>query len=256
MNPVLAERVAERFLTHLVATPRGRAFLLGQVADAEGSDEGAIFDHLLAKVEDPELRRMIRRHADDEVRHEALFRARSEAQGVVPPRAPEHLKILPRLSARLGDVMRHEVATDLDVMNAYLLLQVLEERAVTRFPLFERCFRAVDPESADVFAQVAKDEERHLKYCHAISRRFAPDPLARMATLRRFREVEAVVFAETSGDNMELLFARGIVRMPIGRELAWRGFSAVSRRLGGKARTRFWDEMKPGVIDVRTLAAA
>jgi rubrerythrin len=256
MNANLSERVSLRFLRNVVATPPGRAYILSQVADAEGSDEGAIFDHLLAKVDDAELRRLVKRHADDEVRHAAMFRARVDAQGVTAPRVPEELKILPRIAKRLDGVLSNEIKSRRDIMNAYILLQVIEERAVTRFPLFEEAFRAVDPETADVFVAVAKDEERHLKYCHAIARRYAPDAETHAATLTRFRRAEAAVFAETSALNMEHLLEEGIVVLSRRQRVLWRGFGLVARTLGAQARTRFWKEGPAKAGDVAGLVAA
>ncbi len=240
MDANVSERISLRFLRHIVATPEGRAYLLTQVADAEGSDEGAIFDHLLAKVDDAELRRLVKRHADDETRHAALFRARVDAQGVTPPTVPGTLKILPRISATLDGVLSGGIETHRDIMNAYLLLQVIEERAVTRFPLFEKAFRPVDPETADTFVAVAKDEERHLKYCHAIARRYAPDEATHASTLARYRNAEASVFTETSALNMSHILSHGLVRLTGAQRLAWTAFGALLRNTRAQARTRYW----------------
>ena len=62
-----------RFLDRMLAHPRGRAHVLSTVADAEDTDEGAVFDKLVAQVDDPELHKMIRIHQADEKRHAQLF---------------------------------------------------------------------------------------------------------------------------------------------------------------------------------------
>src|SRR5437762_979970 len=145
MGPNFSERVSLRFLRHVVATPAGRAYILQQVADAESSDEGAIFDHLLARVDDPELRRLVKRHAED-----------------------------------------------------------------------------------------AKDEDRHLKSCHAIARRYAPDALTHAETLARFRRAEAEVFTETSSLNMDHILAHGLAKLSPPQRAFWRGFGQVARATGAQ----------------------
>ena len=99
------------FISHLVATPKGRAHLLNQVADAESNGESKIFDSALALVDDPELRTLIARLAADEVEHARMFEARRNAQGFAIGPAPEHLRILARLDAKLGGFFARGVRT-------------------------------------------------------------------------------------------------------------------------------------------------
>lgn len=127
-------------------------------------------------------------------------------------------------------------------MNTYLLLQVIEERAVTRFPLFEAAFRPVDRETADTFAAVARDEERHLKYCHAIARRYAPDARTHATTLAHYRRAEASVFTETSSLNMSHILSHNLVRLTPAQRLAWTAFGTLVRSIGAQARTRYWSD--------------
>src|SRR5689334_21272422 len=94
-----------RFLKTLLATPAGRAHLLNSVADAESSDEGAIFERLLEHVEDEKLRQMIAKHHDDEKRHGDLLRAQLRRTGIDPGPVPEHLRILSRINVLAGGIM-------------------------------------------------------------------------------------------------------------------------------------------------------
>ncbi|HZS42288.1 MAG TPA: hypothetical protein VFF06_35905, partial [Polyangia bacterium] len=64
-----------RFTKRLLATPEGRAHVLNQIADAESNGENQVFEHILAHVDDPQLRKLIEKHQADEIRHEKLFRA-------------------------------------------------------------------------------------------------------------------------------------------------------------------------------------
>lgn len=223
----IQERLRLRFLRTLVATKEGRAHLLHQIADAEGTDEGKVFEHLLAKVDDPKLKQLIEKHKSDELRHEALFRACAERTGATVPPAPSELHMLERLDAALDHFFTRPIEGDRGVMEAYLILQVIEERAMSQFALFEAVFREVDPETADVFAEVGRDEARHLKYCLAISRRYAPDEETRLETLAKFREVEARAFADNGRANFRYVTERGYFQAGWVEMLMWRALTAM-----------------------------
>jgi rubrerythrin len=233
----LNERLTLRYLTYLLETPAGRAHVLNQCAEAEATDEGEMFDRILAQVDDPELERLVRRHQADELMHAEMFRKCVARTGVTPPPVPENLKLLTRIDQAVGGP--RPVETREDVMHAYLVLQVIEERATTQFAVFERAFRGVDPETADTFASIAKDEARHLKYCQAISKRYAPSEAVREKTLHHLRRVEGIAFAANSRANMEYSFARGYVTMSPIEKAFWRGLTAVRGALGTGQPTPF-----------------
>src|SRR5262249_13554189 len=158
------------------------------------------------------LARMIRRHQADEERHAEMFRACLARTGVDPGPVPEEVKMLVLLDRALDGICARPIVDRAQVMEAYVLLQVIEERAVTQFALIEPTFRRLDPQTADVLVAIGKDEERHLRYCHAIGRRYAPSPEAHRATLERFRAVEARTFAVGSLANMAQVRARRLTR--------------------------------------------
>src|SRR5438105_14323556 len=109
------ERLNLRYLRQLFRTPEGRAHVLAQAMDGEASGESAIFDRLLARVDDPELHRVIGRHREDELRHEKMFRARLEAQGA-KWELPEELRLVPRIDREAGYVMARPIRADRDVL--------------------------------------------------------------------------------------------------------------------------------------------
>jgi rubrerythrin len=224
----LKDQLQTRYLDRLLATHRGRAFVLGQMAEAEGSDEGAIFDRLARRVEDGELQRMIRKHAEDEERHARLFHQCVERTGVDPGPVPAELKIIERIDRALGGFLGQEIEDDLGVMQAYVLLQVIEERAITQFGVIEPILRRHDPGSADVLAEIAADEARHLKYCHAISRRYAPDELTRMRTLRRYRDIEARAFTDNAAANMRYALDHDLLEIAPMEKVLWLGMNRLS----------------------------
>src|SRR5438270_8030389 len=202
----LRERLNRRFIDRVITSPEGRAHLLNQCADAEGNGENGFFEHILAHVDDPSLHKLIAKHRDDELRHEQLFLGARDKTGVDVGPVPDELKLIDRLDRAVGGFFSQPIRDRRDIMQAYLMLQVIEERALTQFALFEAAFRNVDPATADIIAEIAADEDRHLKYCHAIARRYAPSEAVQQSTLDELRQLEARAFADNGRANMEYLF--------------------------------------------------
>ena len=232
------DRLAGFFLNDLLADAPGRAFVLNQAAVAEATDEGRLFDLVLEQVDDPALAKMVRKHRDDETRHAAMFSACVARQGVDPGELPTDLRLLDVIDRRLGGFFAKPIEDALGVMETYLLLQVIEERALHQFSLLEAAMRRHDPETADVIAQIAADERRHLRYCHAIARRYAPDPLTQAETLARFRLVEARAFQEHSRRNMAHMLDHGLVRSKV-RTALWRAVATLTARSDELPLTEF-----------------
>jgi rubrerythrin len=241
----LTEQINHRFLSLLLSTPEGRAHFLSQAAEAESNGEGGVFDRLLAKVDDPEIRRLVGRHQADEVRHAALFTERLAQTGVTPEPVPAHLQLIDRLDEALGKPMDMPMKSRRDVMEAYLLLQVVEERGVTQYGLMEPVLRIHDPATADLLVEIIRDEARHLKYCRAIARRYAPDEATLTASLLRYRRIEAQVYAEHGRANMRYLLEKKILRMGALETLGWRAISALMAVRGKGQRTPFWTDATP-----------
>lgn len=228
----IRDRLSLRYLRHMVKTKKGRAFILTQLADAESNGESAVFDRILARVADADLQKMVVKHRDDEVRHAQLYRAAAERQGVPLEEPPAHLKLIDRLDRAAGGFFDKPIVDGRDVMEAYVMLQVIEERGITQFKLLEQAFRAVDRQTADVIAEIARDEERHLRYCVAIARRYAPDEETRLATLTRYRALEAKCFADNSRALMEHTHAHGHFAAGPLVKLFWRAVQGVGSRQG------------------------
>jgi hypothetical protein len=202
------DRVAMAFMRRLVRTPEGRAHVLRQLADAEGNGENGFFENVLAKVDDAGLRQIIRKHKEDELRHEQMFLACAERAGVPAQPIPAEVKYVERIFDEVG-FYQQPLDTAEDLMGAYLLLQAIEERSVVQFKLFEKVFAEIDPLTAATFAAISKDEERHIKYCHAVAKKYAPDAATHDRKLAEMRELEARAFAENGRANMSYVFSRG-----------------------------------------------
>lgn len=211
----IARFAQRRYMDRLIASRVGRAHVLNQAAFAEDSDEGQVFEALLSQIDDPALQKMVRIHAADETRHAEMFREALARNGFEPWDVGPELSLIARLDAALGGFFDGFLEREHPVMDAYLLLQVIEERAVTQFSAMQPAFAEHDPPTAALLESIAADEERHLKYCVAISRRYAPDSNTATARLAELRQVESVVYAELSRANMKHTLANDM--LAIGR---------------------------------------
>ncbi len=219
--------IQTRYLDRLVHSDRGRAFMLAFMADAERSDEQMVFDTLLARVDDPELHALVRIHRDDEERHGELLDECMRRVGVTPPAVPDELRFVFRLDAQLDGFAAEFVAGRRGVMEAYVLLQVIEERAVVQFPGIARALRSVDPYAADVVERVTEDERRHVRYARAISRRYAPDADTLARTLACFRRAEAVAFAAHGQAYLHFAIDHDLLAVGWPEKLLWRAIGAA-----------------------------
>jgi hypothetical protein len=221
--------IGARFLEKLVATPRGRAFLLRFLQSTEESDEGAIFDTLLERVDDPKLHELVRIHRADEQRHTEIFRqavdrvVRAGGPGTAPGPIPDELRVVARLDELLGQSADGFVAGRVGVLEMYALLLVLEERAVREWPAIVHALRAVDPEAASDVERVVRDEGRHVKYAHAIVRRYAPDEATRERVLGRVRKAEQRAFDEHTNAFTRAVLDRDLLEVGRVERVFWRG---------------------------------
>jgi hypothetical protein len=198
----------------IFAQPAAKAFALCAYADAESGGEGRFFDLALAHVTDPRLRRMIKRHRDDEDRHAALFAARREALGLPAHVVPAHLKTVELLSAACDDLLDRPVRGDTDVAEAYALLFVVEERALLLFGRSAAVCRALgDADTAALFDRIGEDERRHLKYCEVIGREMVGEA-SFAARVTRLRAIEARVYAAQSRAVVRHMLDRGWLTLP------------------------------------------
>jgi rubrerythrin len=237
------QAIAPFILNAILRHPRGRSFFLAQAADAEGSDEGRIFDELLTHIDDPELGRLVKRHQADEARHAELFATAAAAQGVALKPIPDELKLLERMDRKLGGFFDQFHRGQRSVMEVYLLLQVIEERALTQFRTMEPVLRKYDPASADIVKEVIADEERHLKYCRAVARRYAPSDAGLTRVLNEMRELEAISFGEHMRANLRYSLANQLVQAGPGLKLIFRLLLHMGERRHVKVFTPFHGEL-------------
>jgi rubrerythrin len=220
------------FFSRLFATPRGRAFFLSTMADAEESDEAGVFDALLERVDDPKLHKMVRRHADDETRHAELLRGRVRAiveqHGIDMPAPPPGLGIVPLLDEMLGGLAEKFVAKERSVMDAYVLLEVVEDRAVQEFPRVAEALEPFDPESAAVVRSIWEDEKRHVLYARAINKRYAPDADALSRALAKMRKVEKRAFDAHGAHILRHVLAENLLEVPFAERMFFRAIAAAA----------------------------
>jgi len=221
------------FLRDLLSTARGRAFVLSQAADAETGGEQKLFDVLLQRLDDPELHRMVKKHRDDEIRHAEMYAACAARQGARLPEVPASLRVIETIDRRLTEVrggvsfFDEKVHDDRWIVDGYLFLQVLEERAVEQFGTLASSLRPFDPRSAAIVGEVAADERRHLLYCHAVTKKYAPDARSLATRLEAFRRAEAIAYREHTQRSLEFLLAEGFLPSRA-KTLFWRGVASAT----------------------------
>lgn len=204
--------IGTAFLTRLVAIPLGRQHMLSISVDAEDGDEGGIFEQLADCVDDPKLRRIVERHRDDETRHAQLFRECLHRLGLEKQSIPDELRIIHQIAAQTGGVERG-VHTASDIVVTYAMLLAIEERGVEQFPRIAEAFRTVDPETADVYLRVARDERGHMRYCETIGRHYAGDDATWKQALDAARTVEEAAFLQVGIANLTYCGERGWVQL-------------------------------------------
>ena len=117
---------------------------------------------------------------------------------------------------------------------------------MAQFRLLQHAFRAAgDEETARILEEVEADEGRHLKYCHAITKRYAPDEEERLQRLEQMREVEAQAFAENGRENIAWTLSRGIL---FGwRHALWKQLAKLQQRREPSAPTAYSDMLAQGL---------
>ena len=221
------------FLKELFSTARGRAFVLTQAAEAESGGEQKIFDVLLERVNDPELAKMVRKHREDEARHAKLYAECAARQGASLPPLPPELGVVPVVDRYIGEArggvrfFEETVYDDRYVLHGYLFLQVLEERAIDQLSLLAGALRPFDPRSAAIVLEIDADERRHLRYCHAISKRYAKSDEELATVLADFRRAETLAYREHTQDNLKFLLEGGFLSSRA-KTLFWRGVGSAS----------------------------
>jgi hypothetical protein len=183
------------------------------LAESEDSDELGVFDALLSRVQEPRLKQLVRLHRDDEVRHAQLFRACVRRNGDIPEPGRPAVSLTARVDHALGGVCAAFVAGERSVMEAYTLLQVIEECAVSQLPLVIELLAKLDPKSAGAVRAILRDSQRHVKYAVAIAKQCEPVPGVYCATLARMRSAAATAVVEYNLMLMRLALEQHILEL-------------------------------------------
>lgn len=185
--------------------------MLSVSVEAEEGDEGGIFAQLADWFDDSRLRRIVERHRDDEDRHAQLFRDCLGRLGLQKSSVSDDLQLIRRIADATGS--GEGIRSADDVVASYALLLAIEKRGVEQFPLIADAYRPVDPETAEVYLRVARDERGHVRYCEMIGRSFAEDDITWERAVARARALEATAFLEVGVANLSYCGERGWVQL-------------------------------------------
>ena len=236
-KPASNSFLARRFTRALLRKQRGRAFMLYQLAEAEVADEGLVFERLVASVQDPELAKMVRKHRDDEQRHNKMLLEAARTTGIESMPIPVELSMVLRLDRQLGSLAEAFISGTVGVLHACALLLVLEERAVREYPLAVEVMREFDPASADVLARVLADERRHVRYAIAVGRKYARDELEFFDLVTKFRIAEERAFMEHTVAMTQHALDNDLLDMGFVERAAWRALMRLTELRLGSSRT-------------------
>jgi rubrerythrin len=193
MDDLDETRVGRSFLEALLASPEGRQHMLSVSVDAEEGDESGIFDQLADAVDVPELRRIVETHRDDEARHAGMYRECLRRNGYTKQALPSDVRIV-RQAGEITGRREEPIRTPEDIVRTYALLLAIEERGVQQFPILAEAFEPYDPETADTYRRVTRDERGHVRYCRRVGRHFAADDAAWNHACAEAGEIEAEAF--------------------------------------------------------------
>jgi hypothetical protein len=103
------------------------------------------------------------------------------------------------------------VQSDMDMLESYLFIQVLEEQASLDLPLVARVFDEVDPEIARTVRSVAEDESKHIRWCDPVVEHFAADEAELRRERRRFRRIARLAYHRHNLLGADYSFKSGLV---------------------------------------------
>ena len=232
MSPNLSLALTRRFMASVVRDDDALRFFLNNASDAESNGEGAIFERVKPFLE-PKLQKLVDTHAADEVRHAKLLADELVRLGGTLSEPPAELRMVERAGEAAGDLWNKPVEGPVDVARAYLLLYAIERRAIERFTLMEEALRGAGrTQTAELFASIAKDEARHLRYCVVVSRAMVPDESAWEAMRDEMVEVEAKSFTQNSHRFMNALLGGVFKTMGFWRRAFWKDLVALNAWMG------------------------
>jgi hypothetical protein len=211
--------------------PHRRARKLLRFAETE-ADGGRDLSRAAELTFDPLLRRLYLRHAEDELRHAALFRARGRALLRCLPRAPAGFEANWLAPGERGlDDLRVTGERDESLL---AFLHLSEKAAAQRFALYRQVL-GHDPATRAVFDDVLHDEAFHMSYTQTqLARVAARGSRARLWQARMGRLWKAYVRAAAA-----LASLLGTLLLRLQYFLVLPVFAVLARRAARRERPGF-----------------
>ena len=155
-----------------------------KMAEFSHTEAGSGLD-MLAAVEETDrrdLRLRYYRHALDELKHSRLFRARAAALSRVKSRAQAVINDSDYILEQ-GINTRESLFSQLGEAEFLAFVWVHEKRGAEQFEVYADLLKS-DPDTAQMFDEIARDERFHIAYSRAELGRIAAPAVARRAVFR------------------------------------------------------------------------
>ena len=169
--PSTLDRLLKPLHRWVFADARRRGHKLLQFAETE-ADGGRDLSLAAERTQDPSLRRLYLRHAEDEFRHADLFRRRGRA--VLSALGAGEVSGVQANWLAPGERGLDDLRVDQESDESLLaFLHLSEKAAAGRFALYGEVLDC-DPETRAVFARILEDEAFHMSYTRKQLARVSP----------------------------------------------------------------------------------
>lgn len=222
--------INRRFTTKLAEDPAALAVLFRSLRDAESDGESVIFDMALPRVP-RKLEHLVRTHANDEERHEAMMSEVLEMLGCDADSDGDHVSAVPYIDEAAGTILTAAAESDVDLGRAYLLVYALERRLSAQLSQLAAGIEHARPEIAAMVREVAADEMKHIGWCGVVSHHLIGDTARWEAERDAMIELESRTYPRLMAQNLNAMLDEGLTNMSTVERAFWRCAAWVADRL-------------------------
>ncbi len=206
----LQQKLASQYIKHVLNTKEGYAQVISQLADAEGGGgEQTLFSQLKEYVQDPQIKKIVEIHEEDEKRHEEMFLELLKKKKLDIIKVDNQFRLLHHLNLKLN-FMNMRVQSDADVILVYTVLKVVEERAVSTYQSYLDSGQS-DEDLMLILRRIQEDEKKHLRFCDKVLQIYGTKEKLK-SEYARVKEIEEVVYQKVSFSVMQYQIDHGLFK--------------------------------------------